>query len=182
MKKTAVFLMPLMLFISSTAALSSEKIPDSKLRVTVQQKADGKITNGYNVLELSCLDGNCSLSSVTLNQCGEAGSGRQGFYPKFQYSSTALGNLKAKNEGNAIVVQESGSDMIGAYVNNMRFEYLPAGDDKAFVTRLTGFSGGYFKNAPGLKMSFKLDYVPLTKSSQVMNLDCGVILPGIEKK
>ena len=181
MKKTAVYLLPFMLFISSTTALSSDKVPNSKLRVTVQQKADGKIINGFHVLELSCLDGNCSLSSISLNECGEAGSGKQAFYPKFQYSSTAIGNLKARNDGNTIVVQETGSDMIGDYVNNLRFEYEPAGEDNT-VTHLKGFSGGYIKNSPGLKKTFKLDYVPLSKFSQVMKLDCGVLLPGIDKK
>jgi hypothetical protein len=105
----------------------------------------------------------------------------QGFYPKVEYSSTAIGNLKARNEGNAIVVQETGPDMIGEYMNNLRFEYEPPAEDKP-VTRLTGFSGGYVKSAPALNKVFTLDYVPLPKANQVMQLDCGVFLPGIEKK
>jgi hypothetical protein len=164
------------------AALAAEIIPDADLRVTVQQKADGKITNGFHVFELTCRNGNCSLTAVTLNQCGDVGSGKQAFNPKVQFSSTATGNLKVRNEGKTIVVQETGSDMIGNYVTDLRFDYEPLPDSDKPVTRLTGFSGGYVKNAPGLKMVFKLDYVPLPKASQFMKLDCDAIVPGINKK
>jgi hypothetical protein len=181
MKKTVACLLAVISFVTSAAAAPSQSIPDSKLRVTVQQKADGKIINGFHVLELSCLNGNCSLSTVSLNQCGDVGQGKQAFNPKVQYSSTSIGNLKVRNEGNTIIVQETGSDMIGDSVNTLRFEYEPAGEDKS-VTRLTGFSGGYVKNAPGLKKVFTLDYVPLPKASQAMKLDCDVLLPGINKK
>jgi len=101
--------------------------------------------------------------------------------PRVQYSSTSIGNLKVRNEGNAIIVQETASDIIGDSVNSLRFEYEPAKDDKP-ATRLTGFSGGYVKNAPALKKVFTLDYVPLSQASQVMKLDCDVLLPGINKK
>jgi len=181
MIRMALYLTALLIVISSATASSADGVPDSRLRVTVQQKVDGKIINGFHVLELSCLDGKCSLSSVSLNQCSESAFGKQAFYPAFQYASTAIGNLKAKNQGNTIVVQETGSDMIGDYVKNMRFEYAPAGEDR-IVTRLTGFSGGYVKNAPGLKKVFALDYVPLPKTSQIMKLDCDALLPGIDKK
>ena len=50
------------------------------------------------------------------------------------------------------------------------------------ITRLTGFSGSYVKNSPAVNKVFKFDYVPLPKASQVMKLDCGVLLPGIYKK
>jgi hypothetical protein len=183
MKKTALFLIILAAIplAASAAAPPAESIPDATLRVTTQQKVDGKVTNGFQVFELSCRGGQCSLVSVMLNQCGEAGSGKQGFNPRQQYASTATGNLKARNEGKSIVVQETGSDMIGEFVNNLRFDYEPTDDDRP-ATRLTGFSGGYVKNAPYLNRVFKFDYVPLPKASQVMKLDCDAVLPGINKK
>jgi len=181
MKKIALQLLSVILLITPVAASSSDSIPNANLRVTVQQREDGKITKGFHVLELTCWDGNCSLSSVSLNQCGESGSGKQAFYPKVQYSSTSIGNLKARNEGNSIVVQENGSDIFGDYVNNLRFDYEPTEKDK-IVTRLTGFSGGYVKNSVILKKVITTDYVPLSKANQVMKLDCGVLLPGIDKK
>jgi len=181
MKRTALHILSVILLITPVAAPASGSIPNANLRVTVQQREDGKINKGFHVLELFCWDGNCSLSSVSLNQCGESGSGKQAFYPKVQYSSTSIGNLKVSNEGNSIVVQETGSDRGGDYVTNLRFDYEPTGKDN-IVTRLTGFSGGYVKNSTILKKVLTTDYVPLPKANQVMKLDCGVLLPGIDKK
>lgn len=181
MKKTVFYLLSAFLFVTTATASSSDSIPDATLRVTAQQKAEGKIVKGYQVLELSCRNGNCSLSTVSLNQCEETAYKKQAFYPSVRYASTLIGNLKAKNEGKSIVVQETGGDMFGNYEYNLRFDYEQAEDGKR-VTRLTGFSGSYVKNAPAVDKVFKFDYVPLTKSEQVMKLDCGVLLPGINKK
>jgi len=90
MKITALYLLSVILLITPITASSSDSIPNAALRVTVQQKEDGKINKGFHVLELSCFDGNCSLTSVSLNQCGESGSGKHAFYPKVQYSTTFL--------------------------------------------------------------------------------------------
>lgn len=183
MKKTVVCLLSLIVisFVTAAAASSSDSIPDANLRVAAQRRAEGKITEGFHVLELSCRDGNCSLSTVSLNQCEETAHGKRAFYPQVQYSSTLIGNLKAKNEGKSIVVQETGGDMFGTYEYNLRFDYEPSGDGKS-ISRLTGFSGSYVKNAPAVNKVFKFDYVPLTKAGQVIKLDCGVLLPGIMDK
>lgn len=162
-------------------ASSSDSIPNANLRVTVQQKEEGKINKGFHVLELSCWDGQCSLSSVSLNQCVESGSRKKAFYPKVQYSATSMGHLKVRNEGNSLIVQETGSDIFGDYVNNFRFDYAPAEKDE-MVDRLIGFSGGYVKNSALLKKVLTTEYVPLSKANQVMKLDCDVLLPGIDKK
>ena len=160
---------------------SSANIPNACLRVTVQQKQNGKINKGYHVFELSCLEGNCSLSSISLNQCFESGSYKQAFYPKVQYSFTRTGDLKVKNEGNSFIVEETGSDMFGDYVNNLRFDYEAVKEDK-IVNRLIGFSGGYVKSSQLLKEIITAEYVPLPKANQVIKLDCNVLLPGIDKK
>jgi len=181
MKKWASYLLLVLMLITPVVALSADNIPNATLRVTVQQKEEGKINKGFHVLELSCWAGNCSLSSVSLNQCMESGSGKKAFYPKVQYSATWMGNLKIRNEGNSLVVQETGSDMFGDYVNNLRFNYSPAGKDE-IINRLVGFSGGYVKNSALLKKVLTTEYIPLPKANQVMKLDCNVLLPGIDKK
>jgi len=181
MKKMALYLLLTVLIMIPATASSSDSIPNADLLVTVQQKEEGKITKGFHILELSCWDGNCSLSSVSLNQCFESFSGEKAFYPKVQYSTTRMGNLKVRNQGNSLVVQETGSDIGGDYVVNLRFDYKPAGKDK-IVNHLIGFSGGYVKNSILLKKVLTTDYVPLPKVSQVIKLDCGVLLPGIDKE
>jgi hypothetical protein len=181
MKKSVLNFLSVLLLVTPAAASSSDSIPDATLRVAAQQRVEGKIVKGFHVLELSCRDGNCSLSTVSLNQCEESEPGKQAFYPKSQYSSTVIGNLKARNEGKSIVVQETGGDLFGNYVYDLRFDYEPSRDDKVII-RLTGFSGNYVKNSPAVNKVFKFDYVPLPKASQVMKLDCGALLPGIYKK
>jgi hypothetical protein len=183
MKRAALHLHFLLVILIVTPAIASsaESIPNANLQVTVQQKEDGKINKGFHVLELSCWDGQCSLSSVSLNQCMESGSGEKVFYPKVQYSTTWMGNLKVRNERNSLVLQETGSDIGGDYVVNLRFDYKPVGKD-TIVNRLIGFSGGYVKNSVLLKKVLTTDYLPLPKANQVMKLDCSVLLPGIDKE
>jgi hypothetical protein len=179
MKTNLLFASLLFLLIMPTVALSMDSIPNAMLRVTVQQREDGRVSKGLHLLELSCWEGKCSLSSVSLNQCFDFGSGKKAFFPKVQYSATWSGNLKVKNEGNTLVVQETGSDAFGEYVNNLRFEYQAVGD---VVNRLVGFSGGYIKNSDLLKKVITVEYVPLQKADQIMKLDCDVLLPGVDKQ
>ena len=181
MIKTLSYLLLAVVAGSPLPAFSGTTIPNANLQVTVQQKQEGKIAKGFHVLELTCWKGDCSLSTVTLNQCFQSGPDSKVFFPKVQYSATSLGNLKVKNEGNSLVVQETGSDIFGDYVNNLRFDYEAAGKGK-IVNRLISFSGGYVKNSALLKKVLTTDYIPLPKRNQVMKLDCDVLLPGIDKK
>jgi len=169
MIKTLSYLLLAVLASAPLPALSESTIPNANLQVAVQQKQEGKVAKGFHVLELTCWDGDCSLSTVTLNQCFESGQGRKAFFPKVQYSATSLGNLKVKNEGKSLIVQETGSDMFGDYVNNLRFDYETAGKGE-IVNRLIGFSGGYVKNSVLLKKVLTTEYIPLTKRNQVMKL------------
>jgi hypothetical protein len=181
MKITALYILLGLMLATPVIAAPPDSIPNATLRVTVQQKEDGRINKGFHILELSCWDNQCSLSSVSLNQCMESGSGKKAFYPKVQYSATWMGNLKVKHEGKSLIVQETGSDLFGDYVNNLRFDYEPVGKDK-IVNRLMGFSGGYVKNSALLKKVLTTEYVPLPKADQVMKLDCDVLLPGVDKR
>lgn len=156
-------------------------IPNATLRVTVQQKEEGKLEKGFHILEFFCWDGQCSLTSLSLNQCGQSGEGKPAFYPKVQRSSTREGNLSVRNEGGTFVVQETGSDVGGDYVNNFRFTYKPV-TDSGIASRLIGFSGGFVKNSVALQKVLTIEYVPLPQTNQVRQLDCGVLLPGIDRQ
>lgn len=181
MWKTVLCLLLIVLIMMPATASSIDNIPNANMRVTVQQKEEGKISKGFHVLELTCWDGECSLSTVSLNQCVESGLGEKAFYPKVQYSVTSMGNLKVSKEGNSFIVQETGTDIFGDYVNNLRFDFAPVGKNE-MVDRLIGFSGGYVKNSTLLKKVLTIEYVSLPKDNQVMKLDCDVLLPGIDKK
>jgi len=180
MIKTLSYLLLAVLVVAPLTAFSETTIPNANLQVTVQQKQEGEVAKGFHLFELTCWNGDCSLSTVTLNQCFESGSGRTAFFPKVQYSATSFGNLKVKNEGNSLIVQETGSDMFGDYVTNLRFDYETARKGE-IVNRLIGFSGGYVKNSVLLKKILTTEYIPLPKRNQVMKLDCDALLPGVDK-
>ena len=113
MKRILPYLLLIVLLTTPVAALSEDRIPNASLRVTVQQKEEGRITKGFHVLELSCFDGNCSLSSVFSTMH------RNWFWQKGILSGVQFGNmdcnLKVRSEGKSLVVQETGSDMFGDY-------------------------------------------------------------------
>ena len=156
-------------------------IPDLHLEVTVQQREEGKLDNGLHLLELSCWDRQCSLTSLSLNQCGETGEGKPAFFPKVERSSTSEGNLSVRAAGNTLVVKETGSDIGRDYVKNFRCEYEVPQKGRA-TTRLRGFSGGLVKNSAILQKVLTIEYVPLPRRYQVLTLDCGVLLPGFDRE
>lgn len=179
-KSVAVVLVVLPL-IWPAALVAQQRIPDVVLDVTVQQREQGKLERGFHAMELRCFDGRCSLTSISLNQCGQSGEGKPVFYPKVQRSSTSEGNLSVVREGRTLAVRESGADLGGDYVNNFRFEYAPPAAARA-ATELVGFSGGFVKNSTLLGKVVTIEYVPLSKPFQVVALDCGVLLPGPQAK
>lgn len=172
---------PIACLLCCATTTAQTAVPDAHLEVTVQQREDGRLARGLHLLVLSCWHRQCSLTSVTLNQCGESGEGKRAFYPKVQRSSTPEGNLSVWNAGNTLVVKETGADVGGDYVTNLRFEYEspPKG---GIATRLVGFSGGFVKNSMILKKVLTIEFVPLPKRYQVVTLDCGVLLPGVDRE
>jgi hypothetical protein len=177
--KLLSFLFFFMLFQTPTIA-TADKFPYVVLRITIQQKTEGVIEKGYHLLTLICTPEYCSMRTVSLNQCVETSSGEKAFYPNVQHSSTWEGNLKITTSGNTIIVQETGGDIGGEYVNTLRFEYEP--EKGRIATKLIGFSGGYVKNSLLLSKVVTTDYIPLPQPHQVITLDCGVQLPGLNKK
>ena len=93
MKRVAVHfhLLLAILILTPTIASSVDNIPNAKLSITVQQKVEGEIDKGFHILVLSCWNGNCSLSSVSLNQCWEFGSGEKDLIQSFNIQQRRWG-------------------------------------------------------------------------------------------
>ncbi len=169
------------LLLLSTHSFALSEIPDALLRVAVQQRQDGKLDRAYHLLELACYQGLCILTSVSLNQCRDAGLGKEGFPPIFQRTSTREGNLRVQFDGNAFIVEETGMDIGGSYVNNFRFGVGPL-KQGGIAGELANFSGAFVKQSIVLKRVITVEYVPLPRGWQVVKLDCGVLLPGLERR
>jgi hypothetical protein len=146
-------------------AFAQSRIPNAHLEVTIRQEENGQIEKGYHVLDLLCWNGQCSLTTLSLNQCHPGSSGKQVFYPKVVTTSTREGNLKLTRQGNVLVVQETGSDVGGDYVTTHRigFELPSVG---GIVSRVTSYSGGFVKDSQILKKVITLNYVALKKLFQ----------------
>lgn len=168
----------LFLILWPVKAVPNGDIPNANLAVTVQEKHDGKIAPGLHIFELNCFNGNCSLSTVSINQCFDSHIGNA-FIPKSQHSSTQYGNLNVRRQGNTLQVEEGDSDADGKYVTNLRFEYETY---RGFASRLIGFSGGYVKDSRLLKRVLIGEYIPLQNEYQIIKLNCDALVPGINKK
>jgi hypothetical protein len=101
------------LLLSSELLAAGLRAPNASLEVTVRQKEEGKLDKGLHLFHLLCWDGECSLTALSLNQCGPAGSGKPAFYPKIERTSTREGNLKVSHLGNLLHVQGTNVDIGG---------------------------------------------------------------------
>lgn len=166
------------------SAWAEQKIPDAKLRVTIQQKEAGKLNPALHVQELLCANSSCSLTSITINRCMPSPASNGMASPLIiERSSTVEGNLKVTNEGNTLVVINPNADIGGDSVTTQRFKYEKPRDDRV-ITKLTGYSGGFVKNSIVAQQVLTVEYVPLTGQNKgaykEIKLDCPMGLPGVE--
>ena len=167
--------------INPLTAQARVAIPDVSLEVTVRQKEDGEINKGgLHVFKIFCWKGSCSLTVLSLNQCGVVGSGGQGFYPKIETSSTQEGSLEViglqdRNGNHTLRVSQSTSEV------QIRLIFGYEEDPSGFLaTSVRSFSGGYVKDSTILNRVISVEYVPLMGGFHEIELDCAVLLPGVE--
>ena len=174
-----MFTLPLLVLV---LALQAPVIPDVKLAVSFREGIEGEpLSKPVYVLEVVCRSGECGFTYVSLNDCSASGSGRRGFYPKFESGSTRNGDLKVSNEGGVLTLEQTGTDSVGNWTNTFRIEYEPTRDGST-ATRVLNFSGGFVKVSELLRRPARIDYVPLEGPFQEVNLECPVFAPGIDPK
>ena len=168
------------LFVPCTSASTDRNVPDALLRVTVQQKESGKLNRELHFQELRCWRGDCSLTSVTLNSCRPSPVSNGKATPLVvERSSTREGNLEVTNEGNTLVVVETGSDLGGRYVTTQRFTYESPGA-REIARKLVGYSGGFVKNSALAQQVLRVEFVPFRGAYKEARLDCPLGLPGVD--
>jgi hypothetical protein len=79
-----------------------------------------------------------------------------------------------------LIVHEVSVAFGGETTASYQFDYAPVAAGHT-ATQLVGFSGGFVKDSIILKRVITIEYVPLPKSYQVIKLDCGVLVPGLQK-
>jgi hypothetical protein len=169
---------------SALEGQAQQQIPDVRLRITVQQREDGKLNPAFHIQELRCFSGNCSLTTITINDCRPSPvSAGQASPAIIERTSTQEGNLKVTNEGNTLVTVATGSDIGGSYTTTERFIYETPRLG-GIALRLVGYSGGAVKNSLALKKVITIEYVPLKEASRgaghsEVTLNCPLGLPAV---
>jgi hypothetical protein len=156
-------------------AASAVPIPDVNLRVAVRQKEDGKLGKSLHIVHLSCWQGDCALTWLTLNQCTAAVDGKAAFPPKIERSSTREGTLQVLALGDVIEVKETDPDA----TTTLRIGYKKRAN-AVRATQVTSFSGGFVKQSDILGKVITVEYIPFLGAYSAMKLDCAVLLPGVD--
>ncbi len=166
------------LFSQDISNRNQNKIPDAKLKIAVRQKEDGNLGKAIHILQLDCWQGECTLTSVTLNQCwnffGDV------FYPVIQISSTREGTLKVKNLGDRLEISEVVTDLGGE--SNCTYLFGFALDRSLnFTNKVTSFSGGFIKHSELANRVITIEYVPFIGIGVIVELDCNTVgVPAVD--
>jgi hypothetical protein len=176
------FVFLIFLFILPLTAIAQIKAPDGLVRVTYQQVENGEIGKGYHELELSCYAGDCTLMTVTFNQCWRLTDPSGYSFIKVETESTKGGNLKIKSVTKDTLILEQ--QILGGSVV-YRFSYKLTQQGTLGPDSLTDFSGGATKNSDILGQVLNWQLIPLrTKNGtrfETVKLDCSIrveALPG----
>jgi hypothetical protein len=169
-----MFAIPFMLLLFP---VQGSEIPDVKLSVSFHEQVEGQAQRKpIYFLDVVCRRGECSYTYVSLNDCG-GGSGSS-FYPKVQSASSRDGDLKVSNKGSVLTLQQTGEDSVGSWVNTFDIGYEPTRDGSP-ATTIVSFKGNFVKTSELVKRPTRIDYVPLPRAFQQIDLDCPVLAPGV---
>jgi hypothetical protein len=159
--------------------------PNGSLKVAYRQLLEGKLSESIHHLVLWCGDGQCNLTTLTLNQCGSWDE-RKVFYPKVERTSTEERNLSVTELSSGVLAAE---ERHAETTFKYRFTYKPRTDPKlSKLTRLqgtrwfgdlTGFSGAVVKDSSIMKKVVSWELVPLKGRSPIIEATCKILLDGV---
>jgi hypothetical protein len=154
--------------------------PNGELSVAYRQFQDGKLSKTVHHLTLSCIDGSCSLTTLTLNQCMILG-GVKAFYPKVQRTSTSEGNLSVIVRDNNLVVKEKleGTEFTYNFKYSTTKKRPGVLGPENFFGHLTAFSGAAVKYSTLLDKVISWECVPLKGISPTIEAGCKIVLDGV---
>jgi hypothetical protein len=162
--------------IVATSGLATDSPPNGSLTVAYRQLTEGELSEGVHHISLSCSDGQCSITTLSLNQCvGEV------FYPQVGRTSTEEGTLWLKETANG---ELSAEEKYSGATFKYRFTYkVRQGPELSNMTRtkqtrwfgdLTGFSGAVVKDS-----SILGKLIPLKGRFPRVKAACPMMLDGV---
>lgn len=174
-----LFFITISVFIlSETYGADFKELPNGELVVAYQQREEGKLSDSVHEIRLFCVSGQCSMTSLTVNQCWDSPEGKV-FFQKIQRTSTEEQNLIViAIEQGVIEVEERYSAATFKY----RFKYTTRADPSIsarlgvrgnlWFKDVVEFSGAVVKQSDILKKVITWECVPL-KGAWVDVKPCG---------
>ncbi len=183
----------------TTPVMANDVPPNGTLTIGYRQLLDDSLSKAVYYATLTCYDGDCTMTTVTLNQCLPTPFGKEeAFIPKVERSSTSDGNLSVRmRDDTTLIVTEKNGETI--YTYHYTFVYR---DDKDLATLLKSkqtrffaekqavqhFTGGAIKDSTALGKIISWELVPLKNPSKgvwpVIEPACKITLPdgGIDER
>jgi hypothetical protein len=166
------------LFLSSSALAGP---PNGHLRVAYHQLVDGKLSDSVHHIELTCWDGRCSLTTLTLNQCVVGA-----FYPKVERTSTEEGDLIIAEVGTGVLVVEE-RHTVATFKYRFAYQVRTNQDlsrdlrlkESRYFQDLISFSGAAVKQSPLLDQAQTWELRPLKGRSPEIEAKCKIALDGV---
>jgi hypothetical protein len=171
--------------IVATSGLATDWPPNGDLTIAYRQLTEGKLSEGVHHISLSCSDGRCSITTLSLNQCGPSSRGKA-FYPQVVRTSTEEGTLWLKETVNG---ELSAEEKYSGATFKYRFTYKVRQDPelsnmiRSKQTRwfgdLTGFSGAVVKDSSILGKIISWQLIPLKGRFPRVEAACPMMLDGV---
>jgi hypothetical protein len=176
----------------ATPAIADEGPPNGTLTIGYRQLLDGSLSKAVYYATLTCYDGDCTMTTVTLNQCLPTPFGtEEAFIPKVERSSTSDGNLSVRmRDDNRLIITETNGETI--YTYHFTFAYR---EDKDLATLLKSkqtrffaekqavqhFTGGAIKDSTAMAKIISWELVALKNPGKgvwpVIEPACKIALP-----
>ncbi len=159
--------------------------PNGELKVAYRQFQEGELGKSVHHLTLFCIDGDCSLTTLTLNQCMPGLDNIMSFYPKIQRTTVAEGNTSVIVFRNEVVVKEKidGTEFTYNFKYTVKKRPKLSKDfglrQEKWFDELTGFSGAAVKYSTILNKVITWEFVPLKGRSPIIEAECKIMLDGV---
>lgn len=176
----------------ATPSLANDLPPNGKLTIGYRQLVDDALSKAVYYATLTCYDGECTMLTMTLNQCLPTPFGTdEAFIPKMERSSTSEGNLSVRmRDDNTLIATEKNGEAIYTY----HFTFVSREDKDLAVmlkvkqTRFFAekqavqhFTGGAVKDSFAMARVISWELVPLKNPSKgvwpMIEPACKITLP-----
>lgn len=153
---------------SAVLPVQGRQVPDGEYAIAYRQLQDGKLSQAVFQNWLECVDGACTLTTLTIGQC-IAGA----WYPKVQRWSTGAGDLSViASAPQTLSVQFKA----GEATFRLRLEFEQGGP---WFRKVTSFSGGVVKDSAVLDRVITWEFVPLHSSDAELTPSCPVSVDAL---